>query len=271
MPQTLATLRSKAIAVQNNVLSLCASTTPPPVPEVGLSSRNENEVPVSLVPAPKPVSNDPPAIAPSSTPSSVPVERDKAGVPRCDDPAPARVEYTPPQCQPRKLVDKFRVKDVLSIHEEAGSAGSVTVSAHGDCAEDAVAVLLKLICSSDDSEDGWQPQAPPAPEASPVNYSAPQLVLANMMIGSKKTIYELDKNETLADVARKFYGDAEIAALIYKMNWTKIHTQFEPGMILRVRMVQGLVLQLPTAKDAEKYMADQKIQRRRRKLVYEIV
>ncbi|HEY9793206.1 MAG TPA: hypothetical protein V6D22_22590 [Candidatus Obscuribacterales bacterium] len=248
MPQTLPTLRSKAISVQNNVISLCATTTAPQLTDVGLSSRQD-----------------------MPSPSVVTLDRDKGSVPRCDDaartPKVERVEYTPPPCQPRKLVDKFRVKDVLSVHEEAGSAGSVSVSAHGDSAEDAVAVLLKLICSDDETDCKWQPSAP---EAQAVGYAAPQLVLANMLIGSKKTIYELDKNETLADVARKFYGEAEVAGLIYKLNWTKIHTQFEPGMILRVRMVQGLVLQLPTANEAEKFLADQKIRRRQRKLVYEI-
>lgn len=152
---------------------------------------------------------------------------------------------------PSTPTPRARIRDVLVPAPQP--AASAPPSSKDP--EDPVNILLKLM----ERPSGWCPDAEVQfsgsdPQGRPFPKTRPADVYLQLAGGGRAT-YTLAACETLSDIAREYYGAADIANLIYQLNHQHFDAQFSRGLKMRLKMVPGTTLQLPSTREATDYLA----------------
>jgi hypothetical protein len=77
---------------------------------------------------------------------------------------------------------------------------------------------------------------------------------AQLQTGTR-VCYRLPSCETLNDVACAIYENADVAELIYHLNESAFETQFSVKLMLRLRLMPGTLLELPSAWESAQFLA----------------
>ena len=175
----------------------------------------------------------------------------------------------------KERLRKVRISDVLKPKIETPSTTDSGTSTHLDKADNPVDILLKLITEGPRPISTQHPGALGEGTTSHMVAPEPHTPMPgselNQYLSDQRPVYELGACETLSDVARRFYDEHAVAELIYKINATKIEAVYSRGLKLRLLMVPGTILDLPTIEEAHLFLAQLPKCSRRRTLEYDIV
>jgi hypothetical protein len=84
--------------------------------------------------------------------------------------------------------------------------------------------------------------------------NSPESARAELLKGSRVS-YTMPACETLNDVAGAIYENPDVAELIYQLNQSSFETRFSLGLMLRLRLMPGTVLELPSAWESAQFLA----------------